>query len=261
MRCTRAALADLQDERVEEDHRVDVVERPLLPLAHVLHNRVGDAADQVAADLDAVDLGQVRLDVARREAARVEREDLVVEPLEAPLPLPDDLRLERCPCGPAASRSAPARARSQASSPSSRCGCCRPRRAAPGAARSRDARSAPPTAPARPAAWSTARAPRPARRSPPRSGRRRAARRSPRPRDDPAPPAELDRGIARRRQVAALALRARSAPRRRYRSARPLGLGLRRHDAPFRSCLHRASDTPSIPERVRPVGQGFETQP
>src|SRR5439155_4828363 len=88
------ALTDLEDERVEEDDRVDVVERPLLPLAHVLHDRVGDPADQVAADADAVDLGQVRLDVARRQAARVEREDLVVEPLEAPLPLPDDLRLE-----------------------------------------------------------------------------------------------------------------------------------------------------------------------
>src|SRR5579862_8448260 len=51
-------------------------------------------ADKVAADLDAVDLGQMRLDVARRQPARVEREDLVVEPLETPLALPDDLRLE-----------------------------------------------------------------------------------------------------------------------------------------------------------------------
>ena len=51
-------------------------------------------ADQVAADPDAVDLGQVPLDVARRQPARVEREDLVVEALEATLPLPDDLRLE-----------------------------------------------------------------------------------------------------------------------------------------------------------------------
>ena len=89
-----AALADLQHQRVEEDHRVDVVQRPLLPLTHVLHDRVGDAADQVATDLDAVDLGQVRLDVARRQAARVEREDLVVEALETPLALPHDLRLE-----------------------------------------------------------------------------------------------------------------------------------------------------------------------
>ena len=88
------ALADLQHQRVEEDDRVDVIQRPLLPLTDVVHDRVGDAADQVAADLDAVDLGQVRLDVARRQPARVEREDLVVEALEAPLALADDLRLE-----------------------------------------------------------------------------------------------------------------------------------------------------------------------
>src|SRR4051812_39028698 len=96
----RPALADLQHQRVEEDDRVDVIERALLPLADVVHDGVGDAADQVAADLDAVDLGQVRLDVARREPARVEREDLVVEALETPPPLPDDLRLEAAPAIP-----------------------------------------------------------------------------------------------------------------------------------------------------------------
>jgi hypothetical protein len=83
----RPALPDLQDERVEEEHRLDVVQGPLLPLAHVVHHRAGDAADQVAADPNAVDLGQVRLDLTGREAARVERENLVVEALEAPLPL------------------------------------------------------------------------------------------------------------------------------------------------------------------------------
>ena len=90
----RPALADLEDERIEEDHRVDVVQRSLLPLADVVHHGVGDTADQIPADLDAVDLGQVRLDVARREPARVEREDLLVEPLEAPLALAHDLRLK-----------------------------------------------------------------------------------------------------------------------------------------------------------------------
>jgi hypothetical protein len=39
-----AALADLQDERVEEEQRRDVVERALLPLAHVLDDGVGDPA-------------------------------------------------------------------------------------------------------------------------------------------------------------------------------------------------------------------------
>jgi hypothetical protein len=61
----RAALADLQDEGVEEDHGVDVVERPLLPLPDVLDHRVGDAADQVTSDLDAVNVGQMPLNVPR----------------------------------------------------------------------------------------------------------------------------------------------------------------------------------------------------
>ena len=215
----RPALADLQHQRVEEDDRVDVLQRPLLPLADVVHDRVGDAADQVAADLDAVDLGQVRLDVARRQPARVEREDLVVEALETPLALPARSAARSCPCDPAASRSAPARARSQASSPSSRCGCCRCRRAAPGAARSRDARSARPPSPAPPAAGQTARAHRPARRSPPRvrapassSSITSSARRS---RTSGGSSSTGEPAAARRRQVAPLALRARSAPRRR----------------------------------------------
>src|SRR4051794_20382866 len=54
------ALAELEDQAVEEDHRVDVLQRPLLPPADVLDHGVGDAADQVVADLDAVELGQMR---------------------------------------------------------------------------------------------------------------------------------------------------------------------------------------------------------
>ena len=90
----RPVLADLQHQRVEEDHRVDVLQRPLRPRADVVHDRVGDLADQLAADLHPVDLLQVRLDVPRRQATRVQREDLVVEPHEPPLALADDLRLE-----------------------------------------------------------------------------------------------------------------------------------------------------------------------
>ena len=86
-RWTDAALADLQHHAVEEHDRVDVLQRPLGPLADVVHDRVGHAGDQVAADLHAVDLLQVRLDVARRQPAAVEREDLLVEPDEPPLAL------------------------------------------------------------------------------------------------------------------------------------------------------------------------------
>jgi hypothetical protein len=89
-----AALADLEHQRVEEDHRIDVLQRPLLPGAHVVHHRVGDAADQVAADRDAVDLLEVRLDVAHRQPARVQRQDLVVESHKAALALAHDLRLK-----------------------------------------------------------------------------------------------------------------------------------------------------------------------
>ena len=89
-----AALADLEDHAVQEHDRVDVLQRPLAPVADVVHHAVGDAADQVAADVHAVDLLEVRLDVARGEPAAVKREDLVVEPDEPPLALADNLGLE-----------------------------------------------------------------------------------------------------------------------------------------------------------------------
>ena len=60
-----AAVADLQHERVEEHDRVDVIQRALLPRAGVVHHRVGDLRDQIAADLHPVDLLQVRLDIPR----------------------------------------------------------------------------------------------------------------------------------------------------------------------------------------------------
>jgi hypothetical protein len=90
----RAALADLEHERVEEDHRVDVLQRP------VAHSRTSSMTASVTLEISSrptftpVDLLQMRLDVAHRQAAEVERQDLVVEPLQAPLALLDDLRLE-----------------------------------------------------------------------------------------------------------------------------------------------------------------------
>ena len=64
----RAVVADLADDRVEEDHRIDPVQRPGLPFLDLLEHRVGDLADQVRGDLDVVDLQQMRLDVAHRHA-------------------------------------------------------------------------------------------------------------------------------------------------------------------------------------------------
>jgi hypothetical protein len=90
----RAAVADLEHQRVEEHDRIDVVQRPRLPRPRVVHHRVGHPRDQVAANLDAVDLLQMRLDIPGRQAPRIQREDLVVEPLKPPLTLANDLRLE-----------------------------------------------------------------------------------------------------------------------------------------------------------------------
>ena len=74
-----AVLADLHDERVEVDDRVDLIQRPRAPRLHVGQHGVGDAADRVTPHLDAVELAELRLDLTDREAAGIEREDLVVQ--------------------------------------------------------------------------------------------------------------------------------------------------------------------------------------
>ncbi len=90
----RAALLDLQHERVEEHDRVDIIKRPLLPSASIVHHRVGHPRDQLAADVHAVELAQVALDIAGRQAAAVERQDLLIEPLEPSLALAHQPRLK-----------------------------------------------------------------------------------------------------------------------------------------------------------------------
>ena len=39
----------------EKDHRIDCVERPVLPLAHLVEHGIGDPADQVGRDVDRID--------------------------------------------------------------------------------------------------------------------------------------------------------------------------------------------------------------
>ena len=54
----RMPVADLHDQRVEVDDRVDALKRPVLPRLRVGQDRVGDLRDQVRRDLGAIDLGQ-----------------------------------------------------------------------------------------------------------------------------------------------------------------------------------------------------------
>ena len=108
----RPALADLQHQRVEDDDRVDVLQRPLRPVAHVVDHRVGDPADQIAADLDAVDLLEVRLDIARREPAAVEAARILSSnPSKGSLALRERSSAQSCRRDRAARRSRPAPAR------------------------------------------------------------------------------------------------------------------------------------------------------
>ncbi|MEY9900831.1 hypothetical protein ABIA44_005005 [Bradyrhizobium sp. USDA 329] len=88
-------IANLDPERVEEDHRIDRFQRPALPFADLVENRVGDLADQIGGHLGAVELGQMALDLPYRHAPPVETDDLLVEAVEAGLALRDDHRFER----------------------------------------------------------------------------------------------------------------------------------------------------------------------
>src|SRR5205823_2222533 len=90
----RPAVADLEHERVEEQDRVEIIQRPLLPGLYILQDGIGDPADQIPPHRDSVELAQVSLDIPRREPTRVERQDLLVEPLKAPLALSHQPRLK-----------------------------------------------------------------------------------------------------------------------------------------------------------------------
>ena len=90
----QALVADFDPQSVEKHHRIDRIERPVLPFPDLIKHRIGHPADQVGRDLGAIEFGQVALDLAHRHAARVKAQDLVVEAVEPGLALADQLRLE-----------------------------------------------------------------------------------------------------------------------------------------------------------------------
>ena len=88
-------VADLHHDRVDEHHRVHPVQRPVLPLGHLLDDLVGDPGDGVLADRRAVHVGEMRGDLPGRQPARGQRQHDLVDPVQPSLPLPHDPRLER----------------------------------------------------------------------------------------------------------------------------------------------------------------------
>ena len=93
------AVADLHVDGVDEDDRVDRVERPVLPFGHAVHDLVGDRGDRLLGHLGAVDLGQVRGDLPVRQPLRRQGQHHLVDAGQPSLPLLDDLRLEAGPPG------------------------------------------------------------------------------------------------------------------------------------------------------------------
>ncbi len=87
-------VADLHVDGVDEDDRIDRVEGPGLPFSHALEDLVGDGGDSLAGDVGPIDLGQVGLDFAGGQAFGGQRDDHLVDPGQALLPLLDDLRFE-----------------------------------------------------------------------------------------------------------------------------------------------------------------------
>jgi hypothetical protein len=88
------AVADLHVDGVNQDHRIDGVQRAALPFGHALEDLVGDGGDGLPGDLGAIDLRKVGLDLTGGQALRGQRDHHLVDAGQALLSLLDDLRLE-----------------------------------------------------------------------------------------------------------------------------------------------------------------------
>src|SRR5699024_4288651 len=88
-------LPDLDADRIEVEHRVELLQRPRLPRGDLFQHRVGDVRDRLVRQIRAEGGGQVMLDVANRPPVIVEADDHVIQPAQAPPPLRDQARGER----------------------------------------------------------------------------------------------------------------------------------------------------------------------
>jgi hypothetical protein len=87
----QALVANLDPQGVEDHHRVERLQGPLLPGGDLLPHRLGDGTDHVGGHLDLVELLQMGADFPDGEAAGVEREHFLVEARQPAQPLGDQL--------------------------------------------------------------------------------------------------------------------------------------------------------------------------
>src|SRR6476619_6837458 len=73
-------------QRVEIDHRIAALQRPILPLHHRFQHRIGHRADEVRAHLHPVVIKQKTLNLPYRHPPRIHRDNLFIEAFEALLP-------------------------------------------------------------------------------------------------------------------------------------------------------------------------------
>jgi hypothetical protein len=67
-------VADLHSQRVEIDHRIAALQRPILPLDYGLQHRISHRADEVGAHLHLVLIKQKALDLAHSHPVRIHRD-------------------------------------------------------------------------------------------------------------------------------------------------------------------------------------------
>ena len=77
--------ADLDPNRVEVDHRVELLQRAALPLQDSLGYRVGDPRNGPHAELHAERGGQVVLDIPHRHSTGVQADDHRIQAVQAAL--------------------------------------------------------------------------------------------------------------------------------------------------------------------------------
>jgi hypothetical protein len=75
-------------------HRIDRVDRSVLPLPYLAEAGVRNPADEVRRDIGRVEFGQVALDLSHRHATRIEAQNLLIEAVKPGLSLGDQLGLE-----------------------------------------------------------------------------------------------------------------------------------------------------------------------